>query len=1056
MTRPPPSFKLRAIALGLPVIFALARVLTAGESVPPPPPVPATSDSGNPVSVEPLNAANQKSNSAKGTAAAPGVAKKSGDKNLAPAQPSAADIMSGMDWSATKQSFLEDRGAVVLSGSAWVRYTGVKLEADNIVFYRETREMYAEGHVRMKAGESEMQASSAYIDVDSDSGFLVDAVVKLNAPPESFGSGQAPNGIGIPQDHITQQEKDKAARDAKRSIVQGDENTSLRTRDPYGTYVDITADPQARATMLLKAEKLIRHSKLHYTTENAFVTNDEMAHPMYGMKTGTLDFYMHDTPDPLRPGKTLLKPEKIIAQRAQIQIMGFNLFPFPTITYDMTKKREYLSAHGGKSNRWGYYALTRIGYGLGSTQDEVQTKPFEFKHVYLDLDERQKRGPGVGFDLGWQTAGYLVPGCGTDRTTYERGMGNLRVYGEDEVQISTFDDVIRARQNLLRRIQLKESGRPRVEYDANLLFLARRRLDNAGPPSIDLQTHENDWRGVADFNHHQPIRRVLGIEGIQLDFVLQRETDRDFKLEYEPHNYNTQNQSEALVSARKACDNWSTELLYRTNPENFDGSPPRSPFDYGTFSGYEPALTYTRVPTEVGFGVFMSGEAEGARMKRYFERDIYDQPNFESDRVYAKIDFSRPFKLFCINLTPHLGGQGALYDNSRDNENLNNFVGNNGVKGKSISQGALKYGFDIDSRIYGTFCDLENEALGIKGLRHVVEPIISYRGTSSTLNDPVKVLDFDEIDNLQHSDRIRVGVDQTFQTHKPAKEGDGERTISLAGFDTSLDYFPNGADQKRLLSGDSFALMNIGGFINVLDVVRFDGSLGINPGNFRTEVANYGITIDTHERWRLKFDERFTYSDHARAIVGSDQYRLRFEYELSDRWRLAYEQVHEARASVYQNKGRQIERAELTRHYGPFDASIAYSVNTNLNDHGFYGSVKPTIVARNLILPENDPLVNPSQLSGDFDEPETRNFDPFEILRKSRLGKAPTGKSVNDVPAPPPPGAPTSQNTNLGSSAEIVDLGKLPGQTPAKPKKAPVDADEWTLPASTQASARDK
>ena len=67
-------------------------------------------------------------------------------------KPSASDMMAGLDWSATKQSFLDEKGAVVLSGSAYVRYSGVKLEADNIVFYRETREMYAEG---IRDGQSE-------------------------------------------------------------------------------------------------------------------------------------------------------------------------------------------------------------------------------------------------------------------------------------------------------------------------------------------------------------------------------------------------------------------------------------------------------------------------------------------------------------------------------------------------------------------------------------------------------------------------------------------------------------------------------------------------------------------------------------------------------------------------------------------------------------------------------------------------------------------------------------------------------------------------------------
>ena len=38
-----------------------------------------------------------------------------------------------IDWWAVNQFFVEDKGAIVLSGSAWIRYRGIKLQADHIV-----------------------------------------------------------------------------------------------------------------------------------------------------------------------------------------------------------------------------------------------------------------------------------------------------------------------------------------------------------------------------------------------------------------------------------------------------------------------------------------------------------------------------------------------------------------------------------------------------------------------------------------------------------------------------------------------------------------------------------------------------------------------------------------------------------------------------------------------------------------------------------------------------------------------------------------------------------
>ena len=968
----------------------------------------------------------------------------------APAKPSSADMMSGIDWSATKQSFLDEKGAVVLSGSAYVRYQGIKMEADNIVFYRETREMYAEGNCRMRIGETEMAASAAYIDVDSDSGYLIDAVVKVTAAADAVGSSAATKTFGI-KENPALIPTDKSP--YKHTVLPGEEQTFLR-KDPYGTYLDASSDPQARVSFVLKADKLIRHSKLHYTTENAFISNDEMAHPIYGVKAATMDFYMHEIPDLQNPGKTTLAPEKVVAQKGRIQIFGYDLIPFPTVTYDMANKREYFSVHQGKSGRWGNYILTRFGYDTGPAKGEIQSRAFQFTHVYVDLDERTRRGPGAGFELAWQTKGYQIPGAGADKLYYEYGSGFVRGYAEDEIQIKTADDVARASRDLERRIQPKIDGFQRIQFDANLLFLARRKVDNAGPPNFALQTHEGDLRGLAEVQEHIPLKRVLGVDNIQLDFVYERESDRDFNLEYFPLNYNRHNQSEALASARKAGDDYNLEFLYRTNPEDFDSSPPRSPFDYGTFTGYEPAVTYSTMPKDIGYGVYMSSEEQAARMRKYFERDIYNQANLDSGRLYGKVDFARPTKAFCfLNVTPHLGAQGMLYDNSRDDPN--NFVGTTGVNGNSISQGAINYGLDLDTRIYGTFSDLKNDALGIDGLRHIMEPKISFKGTSNTVNDPVKIFDFDEIDDLQRQNVITFSFDQTFQTRIPVKEGE-TRTITVGGLDTSLDVYPSNTDRERLLGGNQFGMLKFEGFLRVLDAVRLDAGTGLNPQNFQDETAQWKITVDPHDRWRLQFAERFNYSDQYRAITGSDQYHLQVEYELSDRWGLSYEQVLEKKKSLQLIKGRQIEYFGLTRHYGPFDASIVYSVDKNLNDHGFYGVVRPTVVSRNLILPENDPLVNPAQVSGDFEEPETRNYDPFQILRQQRMNRKGAKKSGTggggDAPAPPQS---TSMNGSKNSDmADTVDLDSAKDKKPVA-KKVAVDADEWTLPASMPTSARD-
>ena len=960
-----------------------------------------------------------------------------------------------VDWSAAKQTFVEDKGLVILSGSAWVRYQGTKLEADHIVFYRQSREVYAEGSVRLRVGESEIDAEKAYMDIENETGYLVDAVVRVSSKPDATqGTGLA--AIGGSKKEKAERRLEK--REEVRQLAPVQTATSfIRTRDPYGIYLEPVNDPQARTNLLLSAGRLVKKGRLLYSADDAFITSDDMAHPMYGIKAGKVDFYLHEGPDPRNPEAKGLRPGKIVAKGARLTILGFSLFPFPTITYDLIKGYPFFQNTGGRSTRWGPYSLNRFGYNLGAGAEEGI---FELTRVYLDLDERYKRGPAAGFELDWES-GWRPSEAKGEKAQFERGEGHVRVYATDEIQTSRKDDLWRARRDLERRIQPKMDGFPRRDFDANLLFAKRRRLDDAGPPSFDLDQHRDEWRGMADFQQHQPLKRFAGLDNLVLDLVYSQQTDRDFMLEYFQNDYMKNNQPEALASLRKPGDNYSIELLYRANPQDFDGAPPRSPTDYGMFTGYEPALTYSLAPTPARYGVYMASVLQAARMTRSFERDIYDQPGFETGRAYATVDFSRPTKWGPVNIVPHLGTQQAVYDDSRD--------------GNGTAQGAVTYGLDVTSRIYGTLPDLENPDLGLQGFRHIIEPRISYRGVSDTYEKPETILDFDEIDDLTALDKVTFAVDQTFQTRRTNKEGE-TRSVNVAGFDMALDYFPRNRDQKRLLNGDTFDLLRLDGFIRVVDILKVDGSLGLNPQNFQTERASYGITIDPQTRWRLKLEERFNYRDRDRAIAGSDQYRAKVEYQMSERWGVAFERVWEQRRSLLQRKGRQVDRLTVTRSYGALDVAFTYALDRNFGENAFFASVRPAIVYRNVVVPSQDLLVSAGEVSGEETEaPEERNFDPFDLLKKGRKkgGAGPSGKGGagkapgrdEDVPVPPPPtpdkradkggqkaaGADLFRDPNAPASA---DLFRDPKEAAPRKRPAKVDDDEWTAPPATPASTR--
>ena len=965
----------------------------------------------------------------------------------------------GLTWNAVHMSLDQDKNALVLQGSAVVSYKGIKLEGDKIVLFRETKELYGEGNLRLRIGESEISAEIAYLDALNDTGYLVDAVVrvsgskedqkKLNALRKSKTTDEPEIDGTLPPEHESPTPTGSGSRGST-GVNRQDSGTGsfLRTRDPYGVYVDVADDPQARTNIILKAQKVVIHGREHLSAENAFITNDDMAHPMYGVVAGNIEFYMKDVPDPKKPGQTQLLPNRIIAKKATIQIYGVKLFPFPTVTYDFQRKSAYIEEHGGRSKRFGYFSLTRIGYGLGGDESRI----IDPQHIYFDIDERMSRGPGGGMEMDWETGARPIE---VDKSNvFDRGVGHFKVYGVDELQIDEFDDLVRARRDLQRRIEPKIDGRPLRKYDANLLFINRRTIDNAGPPDFTLDTYHGQARGLIQLSQHQPLKRFAGIDNLQLDFKFERDSDRDFKLEYFQNNYLKENQPEGLFSARKASDNYSMELLYRGNTQNFDGAPARSPVDYGTFTNYEPALTYSLVTTPLCYGLYMDTELQAGHLKRDFEKDIYHESSFESDRAYGKIDFSRPVKWGVVNFVPHLGGQQQYYDQLRT-------IDHGG------EQGALTYGMDATSRFYGLFPDLRNDDIGLHGMRHILETRVSYSGISNTEENPVKLPDFDRIDDLVRKDTVTFAVDQVAQTKKLAEDGT-VHTYNFAGLNMSIDYYPNTQDSRRLLDGYATDLFRVDGFFRISEALKLTMAEGLEIPTKKLHESVYGFDIDPHTRWKLRFEERFTYGSEKRAVVGSDQFRTQFSYQLSERWGFNFEQISERRQALQQRKGVQLEKIGFTRSYGALEGTFLYSFDRNNNDHSVYYTVHPAVVYRNVIVPSQDLLVPQAEVTSDGEEPEERNFDPFDLLKQRRkknqkdLGPAkahdnatppPPPVRDNDVPTPPPPDQKRTSDSDAGKSDSAAGSFSDPRtrDSSATERKKPVDDDDWTAtPASTR------
>jgi hypothetical protein len=276
-----------------------------------------------------------------------------------------------------------------------------------------------------------------------------------------------------------------------------------------------------------------------------------------------------------------------------------------------------------------------------------------------------------------------------------------------------------------------------------------------------------------------------------------------------------------------------------------------------------------------------------------------------------------------------------------------------------------------------------------------------------------------------------------------------------------MDMYPRGTDQKRLLDGASTDLLNASAYVNVTQFLNLNGGVGYSLNNSRVETAQAGLTVDPRGRWRLSVSERFNYRDTGRQIVGSDYIYVRFEYQLSERWGLIFDEGYQRVASLLDRKGIQSRTMTVTRRYGPLVGRVSYRLDRLTKASGVHFSLAPAFAYRNLVVPTDELLVHPTEVGEAEEAPEERNFDPYELLKKRRA-KGPAKPST--VPAPPPapekpeaPPASPAPKTGTGEvpapPADVVPLdGRGPAASarpgPAPRTRPPLDQDDWAATSS--------
>ncbi|MFZ4763344.1 MAG: hypothetical protein ACOYMN_00215 [Roseimicrobium sp.] len=266
-----------------------------------------------------------------------------------------------------------------------------------------------------------------------------------------------------------------------------------------------------------------------------------------------------------------------------------------------------------------------------------------------------------------------------------------------------------------------------------------------------------------------------------------------------------------------------------------------------------------------------------------------------------------------INFVPRIGGGATYYDSIDGGES----------ELASDTKPIFHIGFDFSLKFSRTWDDVQNTALGIDGLRHIVQPFINYsyvsadqieglptidRLTASTRPRPIDVPLFTATDDLRTWNVARLGVRNLFQTKRDNITSNGRTTFSgstynYAGANTYVDVFLDDPEFDRDVSNLYNDL-----FWAPLPwlVISIDSQLPIGGSDFNFTEVNTNVTWMPSNRWSWTVGHQLLNGNP--IFQDSSLVYSRVYTKINDNWGFSMNHVYELDDSTMEYQSYSVHR----------------------------------------------------------------------------------------------------------------------------------------------------
>ncbi|MEA3211486.1 MAG: LPS-assembly protein [Chthoniobacter sp.] len=633
-----------------------------------------------------------------------------------------------------------------------------------------------------------------------------------------------------------------------------------------------------------------------YLVKGGIFTTSDSSKPDFVIKARTVRIYPHD---------------RIIFQNARLYIGKTPVFWYPYL-YQSLNKEQSFTMSPGYSSVLGASLLTQYTFPLAENMSGK-----------IRLDLFSERGIGLGFEARWQEGGAVAADSNLTSVTetnsqaeererkHGKGWGRFRSYIIDDANPGT-----------------------------NKTALAREGIDSTRY-RVSLQD------------------RTYWTEDIYSSIDINKLSDRRFLQDFAPGEFRQNPNPDNAVSLVKWNENYTLSLLARKQiNEDFDGTE-RLP---------EGALDVKRQPIFGKSGLFYEGETSAGYLKRNFADDSLF-PDYETFRADTFHQISRPGTYGgWLSLVPRVSVRGTYYQDGgfteqvvRTVETENDVIdpvtglpeidpatGQKKTTKTSVTTTSEKLrlegsvfrpvvnaGLEASFKFSKAYDGVQSRALGLDGLRHVVQPYMNasftYTGEDpdhilqfdrlnrSTQLPPVDFPQFNSIDSIDNWSVVRLGLRNRLQTRRD------NLTFSWLELNTFFDVNIDRPDFGSLMP-----LSDSGTFSNLFNRLRWtpvpwvnfqlDSQLPVFDEGF-SEV-NTSATFLVNSNIQLSLGHRYIsgntqFADSSLINVGG-------YLRLGENWGFSFREVYEYTDSVLEG-----QRYELHRDLSSWVASLGVVVRDN-------------------------------------------------------------------------------------------------------------------------------